>query len=820
MRIVGFSCLMILFVVFSAGAVESWKVVTTDVHEGELAVEVAIDDLREAGVGFDLAIDRVSHTQGIPSGNCIILGASPANPITQLLKSEGFEVPALPDNPEGCAIATLQREDARIIVIAGASIQADVYGLYWIYDRLRVNRFIPEINTLREPIVEIRLGGAWGRNSYGGSSEEQLRSALRYGFNWVAGPNMLDLIPWDADPEREENEKHRERARKLIEYAHALHIKFYAFSNEFTVHPSLLEAVNATLDPCDPAFWEAVKEKYRLLFQGLPELDGISVCNDDISGFWDRYVPFDLTREAPECDWPYTKRFHAFVKATHDVVVKECNKTYFHFTWGLREHEIHCQPEVFRAIFTDDIPTDDIYLMPKITRGDRWWFQPYNATFNQTPHNTVVLFETMNCYEGRPSHIFPTFSGDYFQRGLQTFMEPDNSNVRGMGSLAGGHKDDWGTTGAYAYVLYRLMWDRDVSMDEVTRDFCAIHFGEEAADIMASAYRLTAGAYKYGLHVEPISYGSFNSFTNMRVNIFTVEGYPAIDNGEGHLNFLRRMYLRCDPWRKETLRSMEQGLDAAREIRERVEEAGPLIEDKELAAAVSNRAAMTFGLINTNLHYMDTVFAFFDYWDEGNEKNRDALEESLNVFDLARNAFAATPNFGYQLDGVDVLRDNAHRLLDDREEAMRRQETTPDEKGLERIIAEQQQRYEEILKERSDDLLKLGLFEVLVDGQDMLEVKGDGYKLIPIKWDAGHAYVAEITAALPEESGTVILKNIESRPMHPFVLEQPSPENEYTVRIYLNDLPGGQDWMKFELYYLSDSPKSLGIEVPWGGDRF
>ena len=145
--------------------------------------------------------------------------------------------------------------------------------------------------------------------------------------------------------------------------------------------------------------------------------------------FWDRYLPFDVTREAPECDWSYARRFHTFVRNVYEVVAGEFDKTYFHFTWGLREHEVHCQPEVFRAIFNEEIPTKNFYAMPKITRGDRWWFQPYNATFNQTPHQTVVLFETMNYYEGGASHLFPTFSGAYFQRGLQSILARE-SNVR------------------------------------------------------------------------------------------------------------------------------------------------------------------------------------------------------------------------------------------------------------------------------------------------------------------------------------------------------------------------------------------------------
>lgn len=803
------------------GAEETWKVVTGKIHEGDLAVHVALSDLREIGATFDLVFEGVPDTKGIPEGNCILLGSAANNKATQMLAEGGLQLPQAPENPEGYAIHTVERHDARLLIVAGASVAADVYGLYWILDRLRVNHFIPHINTRREPIVSVRAGLPRGRFTPKEHSEALMRTALRYTFNWFSGSNALDLIPWPAEPEMTENAAHREEERELIRYAHDLHMKYYVVSHDLTCHPVLLEKFNASLNPCDPTFREVVQEKYRLLFQGLPELDAVHILTDDITGFWDPYVPFEFARDVAECEWSYVKRFHEWVAAVYEVVVEECDKVYFQRTWGLREYEVHCQPDVFRAIFTDDIPTSDkFFLIPKITRADRWWFQPYNATFNQSPHNTIVHFERMNCYEDPASYLFPTFSGDYYQSGLQYVTDPIDNNVRGMTAVSGSSWDDWGTEAAYSYVIFRLMWERDVNMEEVARDFCAIHFGAEAAEILAAAYLRSAGAYKYGIHVEPISYGQFNSALTTRENVFVAEGLPAIDNGKGHLDFLRTLYRRCKPWKMETLQSLEQGLDGARFIRERVEEAGPLMQDKELAAALSNRAAMTFGLIHTNKLYMETMFAFFDYWDSGCEKDRHTLEEVLTAFDLACNAFASTPNFSYQLDGVNILRQNGHRLLEDREEAKRRQETTPSEKDLGGIIAQLQHRYEEVLQERAAELIQLGSFEIMIDGQDMLEIKGDSFKLIPIKWDAGSMHRAELTSPLPKQQGTVIPKDLESRAMHPFVLEQPAPHNDFTVRIYLNDLPGGQALMKFDLYFLPDSPEQLGLDVPWGGDHF
>ena len=67
---------------------------------------------------------------------------------------------------------------------------------------------------------------AWGSQGSDGSTQAEMRNALRHGLNWVSGPAILDLAPWASQPERARNEENRKRARELIRYAHALHLKY------------------------------------------------------------------------------------------------------------------------------------------------------------------------------------------------------------------------------------------------------------------------------------------------------------------------------------------------------------------------------------------------------------------------------------------------------------------------------------------------------------------------------------------------------------------------------------------------------------------
>lgn len=808
-----FLAVCLLFSFTALAAAEPWQIVLGAEHRADEAVRVAVEDLTACGKKFGVAFEAVSD-EAPGAGNLLVVGTAARN-----RHAAALEAPQPPENPEGFSIRTATADGRRVMMVAGGSVLGDVYGLYWVWDRMRVARALPDITATRAPAVSVRLGGAWGRGGGAGSSPERMRLALRYSYNWVPGTPILDLVPWDSEPEASVNAKNRDAARELAAYAHSLHMKYFSFANEFTFHPSLLEAAGATLSPCDPKLWDALQEKFRMLLTAMPELDGIELCNDDISGFWDAYQPFDVTRDAPECDWSYTKRFNTFVRKVHEVAAGEFGKTYFHFTWGLREHEIHCQPEVYRAVFNADMPVENFYAMPKITRGDRWWHQPYNATFNLTPHETVVLFETMNYHEGGATRMFPTFSGEYFQRGLQTFLAPENSNVRGMAALAGAGTDDWGTTGAHSYILYRLMWNPDDSMEDIARDFCAIHFGAAAAEDMARILLLTPMAHQYGLHIEPISYGQFNSFLHMRVGTFPADGYPAIDGGKEHLAFLRRVYLRCVPWREPTLNALAQGLEAADEMAARYADARGKIADPALAEELGIRLAMTRNLIRTNIGYVKVMFAYFDQMDAPSPEHHAALAEALACLTTAKADFQATPGFKFDLFGVNALQQNAEDALKDTEAARERLARIPNRREIEALIADQQRRYREVLEAHKADAKLFARFEVLVDGQDMLVLKGDTFQVVNIRWDGAHVQVGDILFPLPETPGTLVPRDIESRPMHPFVLEQPSPENGHQAKVYLDDLPGANGWMRFELYWIPETPEALGLVVPWAGEK-
>ena len=799
-----------------AQIIQNWQIIVPTQLQNEEAIKVALTDLKtfgkEIGIHFQVTDDKKAIR-----GSAIVVGDAAINETTAKLSRKNDITLKGVEDPQGYEIITSNTKHGKVMVISGGSVISNVYGLYWLWDRMRVNRTIPDINVIRNPALKTRMSLAWGKRAFGGGSKETMQQALRQSINWVSGAPIIDLVPWDSEPEHTKNAQNREKTKELIDYAHSLDMKYFCFANEFTYHPSLLKEHKATLSPCDPNFWNALQDKYRKLFTALPELDGIEVCNDDISGFWDDYRGFDLMHKGEDCDIPYAKRFQTFVNKLSDVVIDEFDKTYFHFTWSLVAHEQHYSAEVFREIFANDkVRVDDkLFLIPKITSGDRWWHQPYNPTFNQSPHQTLIGFETMNYYEGGGSNIFPTFAGQYYQGGIQTFLSPEKSNVRGAGFLVNSSQKGWDTWSAYSYVLYRLSWDPNEDINQIAEDFAAINFGREAAKVMAEIYLMTPVAYKYGLHIEPISYGRFNSFIHMRVNVFPAMGYPQIDDGREHMEFLEKVYLRCKPWQYETLDDLDHGLETAKIMVDKYNTTRSNIEDKKLAQELENRLNMTRWLIETNNAYVKTTFDYFAYRENPNEISKFKLVNSYNRLVDAKKHFMNTPGFGYKLFGVDLLIKNAGLAIDNLEIAENILRSAPSAEQLENTITEQQKLYNILLDKHKDETVKLLHIEVKVDGRDLLIINGDKHEIKNLRYDGAHVQKLKFFTKLPKEEVTVIPLDIHSRPIHPFILEQPNEENNYAVTVYMYDKPGADGIMEFELYYIPKSPKEIGLELPW-----
>ncbi|HOE11201.1 MAG TPA: hypothetical protein PKJ23_07215, partial [bacterium] len=470
--------LLLCFLAISVQSVlaqEEWRIVASDENWREEGIKLAFTDLVELGKNHGVRFQE-GKEQDAEFPRTILVGDGSRNRQVEALAKKGLISLDTGIHPEGYQIATVESDGKRIVVVAGGSVPGDIYGLYWIWDRLRVLGTIPELNLVQEPDMQIR----YTRRVV--NSREDIHRALRYGLNTVYGENPLRLVPWNAEPERTENEKFREQTRELAAYAHSVHLKILAFGTEFTYHPSILQEFGATLSPSDPCFWNAVQAKFRRLFQAVPELDGVCSFTGEEQSYWGNYTTFDPMHQGENCDWSLEKRYRTYVKMLANVVVGEFNKLLFQRTWNTNCYEQQSQPDIFRRTFTNDVPTRNLYLIPSFTQNDRWWYQRYNPTVNITPHNTMVVLETMDYHAG--GNVFPTYPGPYYQAGLQTMLDVEDSNLKGASFDMPG-KETWDTEGLTAYTAFRLEWDHNEDIRTIAEDFASIYFGRDAAKEMA-----------------------------------------------------------------------------------------------------------------------------------------------------------------------------------------------------------------------------------------------------------------------------------------------------------------------------------------------
>lgn len=800
--------LFLIYLIYSTSlfSQNDWKILVPESLQNDEAIKVAIADLIADGANHDFQFSLVDERFGVHD-KTIIIGSEVRNEITKELLSEGKIDLQSEINEQGYQIITKNIDSKKLILVAGGSILAEVYGIFWILDRIKVFKTLPDINTIRQPKLEIRFTN--------GNSKEKMKQALRYGATWVWGAfNVNQLVPWDSEPERTENLKNREKLKELIDYAHSLHLKYIVYEDEFSFHPSLLEEFEATLNPEDPAFWNAVQAKYRRLLKVLPELDGVRHRTGEATRVGGNFKAFDVMHDG-ESDWSLAKRYRTWVKKIHEVVVGEFDKIYYQRTWVTSSHEQHSMAEVYKEIFTEDVPVKNLYMSPYMSTTDRYFHQPYNPTFNLTPHNMIVLLSPLNYHGNNNCGILPTFPGSYYQGGLKTYLSVENSNCKGT-DFGLPVNEGWDTWSLTAYTVYRLTWEPNLDVAEIVQDYATMYFGNEAADELAEVLLLTPKIYKYGLYIEPAAHGQFSSLTHLRLTTFPSKGLPRLDSGRKHMEFLYNIYLRCRPWIEETYLNLDHGLALAEKAKNIIQLVANKILDSKKRMEVLNNSEMTYELVKVNNYFVKSFISYFQYRDTKTLEDKIQLENYSKLLHEEIKLFKNVPEFVYRLDGIEQLQVNINDALENLDLAEAKFAEAPDDDEIEKLINEQQSKYIQVLEKYKNEAVKILSWQGRVDGRDLLKMRGDKTRIEHLRYDNIQEVSEELFNSLPLNNFTVIPLDIQSRSFGPFILEQPSEENDFTTTIYLSDFPmHGYSWWKFELFYIPRSPKELGLDVPW-----
>ena len=356
-----------------------------------------------------------------------------------------------------------------------------------------------------------------------------------------------------------------------------------------------------------------------------------------------------------------------------------------------------------------------------------------------------------------------------------------------------------------------------MDVKEIAHDFAAIYFGTRAADDLAEILMLTPRIYKYGMYIAPAAHGQFASLTHLRLTTFPVKGLPNLDKGRKHMEFLYDIYLRCRPWIEETYLYLDHGLRLADEARGIAYKSTKKISDPRKKELIENNAEMTYSLVEVNNYYVKALISYFQYREYPSTEHKNLLAHYSDLLNQAILTFRVVPGFIYRLDGIEQLQVNIQNALENVERAEEILANAPDDAGIDKLIDDQQTKYTEVLDKYMDEAVKVVYWQGRVDGRDLLKVKGKEITIEHLRYDNILETSKEFSTPLPAKNYTVIPVDIQSRSFGPFILEQPSVKNDYTVTLYLSDSPmHGYSWWKFELYYIPRPPEELGLAVPWG----
>jgi len=147
-----------LLVVCLAGAClaqTDWAVVVARAGLEDEAIKVCLTDLTETARAHGLTLTTATD-ETRPATNAIVVGDATRKRVTSDLRRRGIIALAGVQSAQGYEIVTAADGETTTVVVAGGSVLGDVYGLYWLWDRIRVLKRVPTLKVKHQPDLETR----------------------------------------------------------------------------------------------------------------------------------------------------------------------------------------------------------------------------------------------------------------------------------------------------------------------------------------------------------------------------------------------------------------------------------------------------------------------------------------------------------------------------------------------------------------------------------------------------------------------------------------------------------------------------------------
>ena len=721
---------------------------------------------------------------------------------TQLIQNSTYEI-------------ITEKGPSRSIYLKAPTPLGLAYSLFEVADRIRVNGAVPEINKRARPELPYRIA-ACGLSLGDGPSgpddsdaglrdsrekfEQLVRKSVKYGYNIVTVRGTENYVPCVDSTYAARSEKYRKHLSGFIDVAHAYHLKILLMGDEFCYLPELLERFGAEPSVKDDNFWHALQTKYRELLAACPELDGAATRIGEHIPHHD-FLTIDIIHsEESEPDPRIEERYHRFIRALQQVVVGEFGKIYLHRTWTVNVHEQHSVPQVYQKTFTDDVPRDDLLISIKLTSADQWYHcEPYNTTFGVTPHTTVAEGEIYSGYQGRGFYI--DYPARYFQAALEWAVDRGTKGLTNGISYGGGYGTGL-TSDAILYIFSHLGWDPRASVDRLTEDWVAATFGPDVRKEIAEIFLLGAVAVRDGLYLRQPGLHNWDPIRHLRTNNFVLKGDPGLDNGKGHDKFLKGIYLECKPWFDQTISELDNGVATCQRMIAIFEGCRDRIGDPEKAELLQRLLEHGLAAIGLNSTYVRGFLRYFRYRERPTGENQASLAADLKLLEESLENYRNNYDY-YRLRAVSAFLDLGSRAVKDLDHAERILRESPTREDIKKMFAEARHASEKLLDKHPDALL-IASWKGTVDGRDILRIKDGTFTIEHISDDSIISPILTHYSEIPRDRKCkIVVKPLEVRGTA-YVREQPTPDNEYTVTIYLEDLVPGKTVFRFELYAIFD----------------
>ncbi|MEW6746383.1 MAG: hypothetical protein AB1486_26885 [Planctomycetota bacterium] len=577
--------------------------------ESDAGFRLALGDLEQAFAHHNLTCKAVAATTlgeaVLPPGSVVV---SRTNPLVQRWITEG-RLPETDLKEDDHLLRTLPVTGGRAIVVMGGSLRGDLYGLFYLAERIRLD---PEeafrTSILRRPAFELRL-----------VSGESPENALRLGYNavflnaeGVAGEATLSatLKEWDKgivakdDALARATRRNRVFITSLLDKVKALHLQYFGGGREPEFPTALLQSEeveslthdgdSGVLCLSKPACWQMLAAKYAEAADLIGRFDGYVIQEAtsplvSSDGLFAASPAYDI----PGPSFPplvgagcATCRGESYESTVGDLIaslramVRRAGPEKFVYRAYQPSTELaHSDPQVYRSLTAQLKDTTGLWIALKETQTDFWEYGFPNPCLGEGPIAQIVEFDCERRHEGRGA--WPSFVGE---RAARTYRYCKSRGVRGIWNHHHGGigrptpgTDLWNR--ANAYVAAHLMWDPELDAQALGREWAAIAVTPDGADSMAELLRISERVARKWRYVEAYSRDHWS---------FLPAAGLLQGDALGGQPFLDALYAASPFGVDAMLREKDEAVSLATRMLELVEMMRPSLESSPLSDAIRN----------------------------------------------------------------------------------------------------------------------------------------------------------------------------------------------------------------------------------------